>query len=250
MSELRKQLRAYFGAKALPADKVEAILARARAAAGGRAAREVNAAETPVEQRSGRWLALAAAVLALAGLGAWWQRETQRVPYAAVPPRLMECFAHEPQLDPAPQDKSELQALMVGRSAPAGFRIPASLAPLESAACQVLAVQDRSVYLMCFWRVAGAKRGVPELVHLLVSRRADFRAAPRTAEPELQSQGGWSFASWQEGEILYTLAAAAPLETLRPFLAADFHPRPWSLGKSSAEPLEHRGLLAAVPSAP
>lgn len=219
MSDLRKQIRAHYEAKELPADKVEAILARGRveAAGGGKVA------EFPVANRS-RWprvLALAAALAVFAGLAAWWQHDARGIPFAAVSQRLIEFFATNQKTDPAPQDKEELRALLVRRGAPANFRIPASLLPLESAACQVFDVRGQNVYLACFLRADAGGKGLPDLVHLVVARRGDFRDAPLSAEPQFAEHDGWSFASWGEGDIAYTLATAAPLETLRPYVVVN-----------------------------
>ncbi len=225
MSDFRKQLREHYDAKTLPADKTEAILTSARMVAQAQVASETNVSEAPPRWRKTGLPALAATLLALAGLAAWWQRESARVPYAEVMALVLECFASKAPLDPAPQDKGELRALMIAHGAPPDFRIPPSLLSLESAACKVVAVRDRSAYLMCFWSVDKPDRGLPELVHLIVAKAADFRDAPLAPQSQFQSRDGWSFASWREGEILYTLTAAAPMETLRRFLAAEVRER-------------------------
>ena len=175
----------------------------------------------PVPHRSSwtRVLQLAAAVAVFAGLAGWWLRESLRTPFAAVPERIIEFFATKQKVDPAPQGKDEMLALLVNRGAPANLRIPASLQSLENAACQVVEVRGQKVFLACFWRVAGEGRGLPELVHLVVARRGDFRDPPASKQPRFSEQDGWSFASWSEGDIIYTLAAAAPLDTLRQFVA-------------------------------
>ena len=175
----------------------------------------------PVPHRSSwtRVRQLAAAVAVFAGLAGWWLGESQRTTFAAVPERIIEFFATKQKVDPAPQSKDELRTLLIQRGAPANLRIPASLQPLENAACQVVDVQGQKVYLACFWRVAGEGRGLPELVHLVVARRSDFRNPPAADKPQLSEHDGWGFASWTEGDIIYTLAAAAPLDTLRPFVA-------------------------------
>ncbi len=214
MSDLRKQIHEHYEKKELLADKVEAILARGRAVAGGE-----NIVAMPVTSRR-RWpraLALAAALAIFAGLAAWWQHEVRRPPFAVVPVGLMEFFATKQEVDPAPEGKEALHALLVQRGAPPDFRIPASLLPLENAACQVIDMQGKDVYLACFWRVDGAGRGLSELVHLVVARRDDFRDAPPSTQPQFSEPDGWSFASWSEADIIYTLAAPAPMDILRPF---------------------------------
>ncbi len=183
------------------------------------AAEKVVAFPVPHRSQWTRVLQLAAGIAVFAGLAGWWLRESHRTSFAAVPDRIIEFFATKQKVDPAPSSKDELRALLVQRGAPTNLRIPASLQPLENAACQVVDVQGQKVYLACFWRVAGEGRGLPELVHLVVARRGDFRNAPASDKPQLSEHDGWAFASWSEGDIAYTLAAAAPLETLRQFVS-------------------------------
>ena len=201
----------------LPAES--AVVNIAPDADAAAAAEKVVAFPVPHRSQWTRVLQLAAAVAVFAGLAGWWLRESQRTPFAAVPERIIEFFATKQKVDPAPQSKDELRTLLVQRGAPANLRIPASLQPLENAACQVVDVQGQKVYLASFWRVAGERRGLPELVHLVVARRGDFRDPPAAKQPRFSEHDGWSFASWSEGDIIYTLAAAAPPDTLRQFVS-------------------------------
>ena len=83
----------------------------------------------------------------------------------------------------------------------------------------------RKTYLSCYWRENKPDRGDHELIHLLVGRRSDFKDAPSSAQPQRRELDGWSFASWSEGDVVYTLATAAPPEKLTPFLAWAGAPR-------------------------
>ena len=227
MSDLRKQLHEHYDARALSPEKVEGILARGRAAAAGESGAEAaNIAQFPIRRRKpyGWMMALAATLLLFAGIAGFWRHEAAKAPFAAVAPRIIDFFAHQPDLKKAPQDKEELHAWQVARGAPAGFHIPASLMPLESVACDVVDVQGRKTYLSCFWREQRPDRGDHELIHLLVGRRSDFRGAPPVSQTERRELNGWSFASWSDGSIVYTLAVAAPPEKLTPFLAVDDRP--------------------------
>jgi hypothetical protein len=211
MSDLRQQIHDHYEAQSLPADRVDAILARGRAAASG----EEKSAEPEkivVFPRPRRFaLIIAAAVVLFAGLLIWSPRVTRPVSYALFAPRVVEFFGQPPELPKRSQNPEELRAWLLTQGAPADFQIPAKLRGLESFGCQVVNVHGRPAYLTCFWREKG------ELVHLLVAKRDDFLDGPKDATPQFRELDGWSFASWAEGETIYTLAAAAPLEKLRPF---------------------------------
>jgi len=81
-------------------------------------------------------------------------------------------------------------------------------------------VRGRPAYLTCFWREKKPGVDEGELVHLLVARREDFRDAPASARAQWREMNGWSFASWSEGDVIYTLAAAAPAKVLESFIGA------------------------------
>jgi hypothetical protein len=229
MSNLRDQIRAHYDAKAIPAEKAEAILARGRAAAAGEEPREGDSVVAFPTARAQPWrriLALAAAILVFAGFAVWWVApQTSRVPFAKVAPRVIEFLGSSPELAHAPQDKTALREWLLAHGAPPDFHIPASLMPLESFACSVVNVGGRKTYLSCYWRENTPDRGNHELIHLLVGRRSDFKDAPSSAQPQRRELEGWSFASWSEGDVVYTLATAAPPEKLTPFLAWAGTPR-------------------------
>jgi hypothetical protein len=202
MSDFRKQVRDHYEAQSLPAEKLEAILARGREAA----AEKEKTVEFPAVKKKS------------------WGR------YA-----MIEFFAHEPKLHEAIQDKTELRTWLVAQGAPADFKIPAKLLPLQSAACQEVDVKGRSAYLSCYVREQGPD-GKVELIHLLVAHSKDFYDQPKGAKAEIQEIDGWSFASWTEGDAIYTLATAAPQEKLRPFL---------SVAGPANERLKHLSALEA-----
>jgi hypothetical protein len=223
MSELRKQLRAHYEAQALPDGRVDAILLRGRlAASAGPRGDEDKVREFPQPRR--RWaaaLALAAGLALFAGLLALLvPRKPEPVSFALLAPRVIEFFRGSPQLPEKSQDKAALRAWLLAKGAPPEFQIPPRLLPLESFGCDVVQVQGRPAYLTCFWRAKKADGSGGELVHLLVARREDFRDAPASARPQWREMNGWSFASWSEGDVIYTLAAAAPAKVLESFIGA------------------------------
>jgi hypothetical protein len=106
---------------------------------------------------------------------------------------------------------------LFAQGAPA-FEIPTKLRGLKSFGCQVIQVEGKPTYLTCFW--SEKKPGVDQgsLVHLLVARRSDFKDAPPSGSPEFRELGAWSFASWSENDVIYTMATKAPLEKLKKFV--------------------------------
>jgi len=220
MSDFRHQVREHFDAQSLLPEKVQAILAEGRAAAGGKV--------VPMQARATwlrRSLALAA-VLVVALFGTWWMSaRAGRVSYALMAPRIIEFFAAKPHLPSAPQDKEQLHHHLVNMGAPADFKIPEKLLPLESAACEIVDVKGERTFLSCYWREVKPARDERDLIHLLVGRAKDFYDRPSSTTPVVQEKDGWSFASWSEGDAVYLLATAAPVAKITPFLScADVAP--------------------------
>ena len=216
MSDLRQQLQKHYDAQALPAAKVEAILAEGRVAAQG--GEKVIALPKRrmaawrlgrLRRRSSCWLA---------GFAGGRPRRHERVSYASFAPRVVEFFGTPPELPKRSQNPDELRTWLLAQGAPEDFQIPAKLHGLKSFGCQVVDVHGRPAYLTCFW--AEKKPGVDEgsLVHLLVAKRSDFRDAPPSGTPQFRELDGWSFAAWSEGDVIYTMAAKAPLEQLQKFV--------------------------------
>lgn len=217
MSDFRRQVRDHYDAQSLSPEKLEAVLARGREAAAG----EEKTVEFPAAKKKpwSRYAMAAAAVIALLLGGMWWtKRDVGEVSYAALPPRVIEFFAHEPKLHGAIQDKAELRTWLVAQGAPADLKIPAPLLALPSAACNVVDVKGRNAYLSCYVREKSPE-GRVELIHLLVARSEDFYDQPKSEKAEIKEIDGWSFASWTKGDAIYTLATAAPKEKLMPFIA-------------------------------
>jgi hypothetical protein len=227
MSDFRSQIQKHYDAQNLPAAKADAILA-----SGGTGAADGDKIVALPARRAQGWRiawALAASFVLLAGLVVWWRPQGRgTVSYAVFAPRIVEFFGKPPELPKRSQNPEELRAWLLAQGAPADFQIPEKLRPLKSFGCQVVDVHGRPAYLTCFW--AEKKPGVDDgsLVHLWVARRSDFRDAPPTDGPQFRELNGWSFAAWSDGDVIYTMAAAAPLEKLRNFVR---EPRTGSTGR-------------------
>lgn len=238
MPDLRQQLQKHYDAQSLSSEKTEAILVEGCAAAEG----GEKVVAMPV-RRVTFWRALpaiAAAIVLLGSLVLFWVPQRGKISYALFAPRVREFFNTPPELPKRSQDPEELRSWLLAQGAPADFQIPAQLRPLKSFGCQVVNVHGKSAFLTCFWREKkpGADEG--ELVHLLVARRKDFKDVPPPGgAPQFRTVKDWSFAAWTEGDVVYTLAANAPMERLRRFVAS---------GKLQSQPIAMGNVLRPVSS--
>lgn len=217
MSDLGKQIRDHYESRSLPPRKVEAIFAEGRAAAAGGADAKITPHPRASFHRS--WLlALAAAFVVLAGVGSFWMSQRAGVNYAALRPVVIAFFADEPKYPMLSAEPEALRRWAVANGAPATFQIPAKLQALPGKGCTILDVAGKPVFLLCFMTVD--KEGTQDggMVHLLVARLSDFRDPPQPGGPSMSAKGDWSFASWAEGGVAYTVAAPAPSGQVRSYV--------------------------------
>ena len=222
MSELRKQVRDHYEAQSLPATRVEAILAQGRDAAKGAATSEIPArhprAGAPSRDRWRLALATAAALALLAGGAVSWFSLRSRPDEAALRGAVVAFLGDHPAYPMMSEQPAELHAWAIAHGAPAAFQIPDKLRALTGKGCTIIQAGGRTAYLLCFMAVDAAGKSDGGMVHLLVARRGDVRDAPPAGAPTVQAADGWSFASWVEGDIVYTVAAPAPVERLRRYV--------------------------------
>ncbi len=255
MTDPEKRMKQHYDAKALPEDRVQAILAAGRAAAVGR------------RQGAGghRWLAWGWGMAGVAGLavaGLFFmaarpdgvlpsprqgQAEPAVVASAALEDvrRSVRQFFATPgyELDRVAADPGELVATLAAAGGPAVFPRVEAVAGLESFGCEVLTVSQAEAYLICFWvpGEAGGPEATPagvagdmpmdpmkkkmmmasgrQLLHLTVIRREDLRDAPaEDGGRTWRTEDGWAFASWTEGGMVVTASMQADEARLRGLL--------------------------------
>lgn len=216
MIDLRTQLRAHYEAQSLAPAKVAAILARCAQAAESEPRDEKVVSFPSRWGRRATWLALAAAFVCAGSMWLWAQSS---VPYPALQTRVVDFFGGKYDIPMVSQNQAELRAWLIERGAPAEFEVPEKLQSMQAYGCRVLQVRRREAFLMCFW-LPTAPDEERALLHLLASRRSDFRKTPSSARAEFTVRGEWTFAAWSEGDITYTLGAKVPPERLSPYVAA------------------------------
>ncbi len=237
MSELRQQICAHYGSQSLPPEKLAAIIAK------GRAVTQDDSSSRPAPERSARhfadWrilLAIAASVTVLAM--AWkFSINSSAVDFAQTRHGLASFFSQPPSFPLRSSQPDELRQWALAHGAPV-FQIPAKLSTLSGKACTTLDIEGKPAFLLCFKTVDGSGEQNGGLVHLVVARRADFRNTPQSSVPSTLTEGCWSFASWVEDDVVYTIATTDGLEKVRCFIAGQ--------EGSVRKPDELPAVLAAV----
>lgn len=255
MDDSEKQIRDFYERQSLAPERAAAILAEGRKLAAAHRRQKLF----------WRTAGLAAAVSLIGGLG-WISLRDSTTPAASgaehvaqagvdlggVQSELMAFFAQpDYELDQISLDQPQLLAYLRSRGAPEQLSVPGALDALDNLGCEVLAVQGRQVYVMCFYLdgvprdasgqpmpgkkpmmaaaaptdsepVAPMMKKPDTLVHLVTIPREQFVGAPRVGDPVgMTQEGRWSFATWATEDVVYVAASPAEAERFAA-LARDF----------------------------
>ncbi|CAN5405721.1 hypothetical protein BH20VER3_BH20VER3_07530 [soil metagenome] len=219
MSDLLNQIHAHYAAHSLSPEKVTEILKQGRAAGSGEGGAAAPVQTTAPERRR-QFLALAAALAILAGLGAFWFAVSGRADYAALRPAVIAFLADKPTYPLMSKHPEKLRTWVIERGAPPTFQIPPKLQVLASKGCAILTVDEKPAYLLCFFTEDANGRRDGGMVHLLVAQKRDFRNVPNAGDRSIHTSGRWSFISWRESDIVYTVATPGSVKELRRYLAS------------------------------
>lgn len=213
MSKLRKQIRDYYDSRELSREKVDAILAEGRGETPQRATRR----KAPLAPLA----AIAAVLVGLLGALGLWANRDEGVDYAALRSAVIGFFVGEPAYGVMSGSPDDLRSWALEHGAPPEFRIPETLRVLPGKGCSVLDVDGKAVYMLCFMTVDPTGKQDGGMIHLVIARPDDFADPVDSGTPVLSAEGGWNFAAWRDGEVLYTLAAPLPKDVLESYLAGD-----------------------------
>jgi len=212
MRELPDQLRHYYHGAALPGDTVRQMLAQ------GRRQRR---------QRLIGWATLA--VVAAVAFGAIIQAIPSHplIDVADVKAEMRVVFARgDARLALLSNDTARVRRWIEARGGPADFAVPRGLAGRSIVGCDVFSAAPVGVFVVCFGDEAGPLRqgasvgGAQPLhgatFHLAIVPKSQVREAARImAQPRVEYQGLWSFATWSDGVLVYVLATNAGAEHLK-----------------------------------
>lgn len=185
-----------------PAGLREAILAGARAGGGAASAPRATRAR-PV------WLAVAAAVVVLLSLAAWWRLAP--VGGASFEEFAVNFVARGFVLQKRSADLTELKTWLASQRGPLPEALPAEFARLRALGCRKLDFQGRDVSLVCF------ERGGKEF-HVFVVRREDGSASPAATAPRFLDRGKLVAAAWSDARNHYVVVSDAGMDPLKRLL--------------------------------
>jgi anti-sigma factor RsiW len=183
---------------------------RSRILAGGRVSR-------PVPFFSARRLwAIAAIVMAFAGLGLWFttqDRHTQSGWEDQAVATLGDILSGRKDFDAKSPNVADLQAWLHNNGSPMTGDLPANLARLQSLGCKTIYWNGRPISIICFHGPGG------ELVHLAMIDRTALDNPPPQGHPVFGNKDGWQTAAWSQGDMAMMLLTRAPESQLRAILA-------------------------------
>jgi hypothetical protein len=180
----------------------ESILAGVRATESSRPSRR-TIWRRPV------WLGMAAVLMALFSLAAWWR-------FAPVGGDSLEEFAVNYVargfvLAKRSPDLAEIRAWLADHRGPLPSALPAEFAQLRALGCRRLDYQGRSVSLVCF------ERGGQEF-HLFIALREDFPGRPDRTAPAFGGRGDLVSGTWSDAERHYVVVSDATREAVQGLL--------------------------------
>ena len=191
-------MAAQLGSIAPPPGLREAILTGASVSRAPQAARR-----WPV------WLALAASVTLLLGLGAMW-----RIRSARQMDPLVTFIFHDAQFEKHGghgDATSDLERVLENPATRLASGLPVDFAKLRTTGCRTLSFSGHDVLEVCF------SRGGSEF-HIYMAQSADFPQIASTTGPHIMKQDGWSAMQWADAQHVYVVASSADPATLRALL--------------------------------
>jgi hypothetical protein len=182
-----------------------AALASVSAPQEGRALIEATMMRKPSSwTRWWRPLALAASIAVLITLStSWWRDRTLTLPQEASVAELARTLSdHHVSIGLMSPDYSKLRAWLTEKESPMPGTLPPGLAQYGLIGCQTWKTTRGKVSLICFMD------GNKGIYHLYVFEAPhDRQSAPGGSEPQIQREGDWSFALWQDGGRTHALGA-------------------------------------------
>lgn len=158
------------------------------------------------------WVAVAAAIVMLAGLAAWWL--TPRVPdrFRHYRARMVQNVLRQYAMDVETNDMLQVRQFMAARGAPSDYILTRGLERLDVAGGGFLRWRNAPVAMVCFHRED------QEMLYLFVMKRTAVKDPP-PARPRIVKVSKLMTATWSEGQNTYVLAGPAEPGFARKYLS-------------------------------
>jgi hypothetical protein len=153
----------------------------------------------PVFWRRPAWLAAAALVAILLGIGALWVRPSAFQRFDLYRSRIVSTVWREYRMDIVTNNLPAIQAYLAQSSAPTNYVVPPKLEQLGVTGGGRLKWGNEPVSMVCF------DRGDQQMLFLFVVNRDALKGEPER-RPQLQKINMFQTASWSDRTHLYILA--------------------------------------------
>jgi len=150
-------------------------------------------------QRPSVWLAAAAALVLLLGLGAMLFRAPVPDRFADFRSRMVRVALREYRMDIVTNDMAQVRAFLASRGGPADYELKPGLAKLQLSGGGLLRWRGHPVSMVCF------DRGDQEMLYLFVLGRGAAKDAPPST-PRVEQVNKLVTVSWSQGDKVYVLA--------------------------------------------
>jgi hypothetical protein len=197
--ELAAALRRKFRAIEVPDDLLQKILLQ-------------NPAPAPRQWSPLRILQLAAALLILCGLGAFWLHQPPRNTFAGYETYLGKLVSRKYRMSLESNNPARIRSFLANNQAPSDYVLQAPLAKADPLGCATLSWNGNPVSMLCFSDHAKRK------LFLFVVSRGAIPDAPPAAARRFQRIGEYAIAGWTEGNRSYVLAVQGDPELLSTYL--------------------------------
>lgn len=168
---------------------------------------EVGRAQPRAWWRQPQWLAVAASLLVVFGVGLGGLLGTSANAADTLPVFATDYVADGFFLRRHSANIEDLRAWLVRQNAPLPTEIPAGFAQLRSLGCKTIGYRGKEVSLICF--------GEGKEYHLFVARREDFPGMPASATPQFLVRNGHASAMWSDETNHYVVVTDDSLNALR-----------------------------------
>jgi hypothetical protein len=162
-------------------------------------------------------LAIAAALISMATIGSLLWHETRPARLAGWQNEavvVISSLVHDrSNFDAQSHNPAELVSWLHSNRAPAVQKLPSTLEKLESLGCKTFSWNGTPMSVICFMRPDGG------LIHLVATKATPATDRMAKGKPTFVQQGGWTTATWREGDKVYMLAMEGSPEQLRPYLS-------------------------------
>jgi hypothetical protein len=170
-----------------------------------------NIIRPPIWWQRPVWLSVAAAVVLILGLAAFWLKSANPDRFANFQARMVSTALREYRMDLVTNDMRQLRQFIAAKGAPSGYQLTKGLEKLQLTGGGCLQWRSHPVAMVCF------NRGDDQMLFLFVMKRSALKDPPAET-PQVAKVTELQTVSWTQGEYTYVLAGPEEPQFLGKYL--------------------------------